>query len=221
MSPRRYRSDHRRAALDETRRRILQATVQLHAERGVTSTTFAMIAERADVAVPTVYNHFPTRADLIAACTGHISTQAPPLGPQIFQDALDMEARLRALVRALFAYYSYRAPWLRWGVHEAVFVPELASLLERASDGRRQLIALALEPAFGKRTPPGLQALCEVLLDFSAWQQLTTDPSLSSERAEAIVGDALIALVRQHDPSIRCHAARRADLTTTGRRRSS
>lgn len=198
----------------------MQATVGLHAERGVTSTTYAMIAERADVAVPTVYNHFPNRAELLAACTGHVAAGAPSLGPQVFEGAPDVEARLRTLVRALFAYYRYASPWLSWGIHEACFVPELASLLERAGEGRRQLVALALEPAFGKRAPAGLLALCEVLLDFPAWQRITTGSRLPDEEAETIVGDALVALVRERDArtGYRRRAASRADIASTGRR---
>ena len=66
MSPRRYRSDRRKAATEETRRRIVDSTVSLHAECGAIATTYAMIAERADVAIPTVYNHFPTLGDLLS-----------------------------------------------------------------------------------------------------------------------------------------------------------
>jgi AcrR family transcriptional regulator len=225
MSPRRYRPDRRLAARDETRRRIVQATVDLHAEHGVTGTSYAMIARRADVAIPTVYNHFPTRPDLITACTGHVAALAPPPGPQLLQDLPDAEARLRALARGLFAYYRYAERWLRWAQHEVAFVPELADFLQRANEERRGLIALALEPAVGKRVPATLAALCDLLLDFPAWLRLVSDPALSREagQAEAIVGDALTGLVRDHvpaQPAGRHHAARRTASTPASRRSS-
>ena len=103
MCPRRYRSDRRKAAAQETRRRIVRATVDLHAENGVTATTYAMIARRADVAVPTVYNHFPALGDLLGACTGDVAAGAPTLGSRIYDGAPVVEARLQALVRAQFA----------------------------------------------------------------------------------------------------------------------
>lgn len=182
----------------ETRQRIIEATVHLHAECGVQATTYAMIAERADVAIPTVYNHFPGLKDLLGACTGYVSAHAPLLGPQIFDEAPAVETRLQALVRALFAYYHYRARWLRWSVHEAQIQPELAALLGKASELRCRLIALALAPAFGSRVPGALIRLCEILLDFPAWQRLTGNPSLSGKKAETILSEALIALAREY-----------------------
>jgi AcrR family transcriptional regulator len=224
MSPRPYRSDRRRANLEETRRRIVLATVDLHAERGVAATTYAMIAERADVATPTVYNHFPSRADLLAACTGHVAALAPRLGPEIFDGVADLEARLRALARALADAHAHAAPWRRWAVAEASVVPELAALLERAREQRRQLVALALEPGFGKRAPAALVALCDVLLDFPAWQRLTSEPRVSPEAARSLLGDALVALVRERRlaaPRPHAQAARRQTVGTEKSKRRS
>jgi AcrR family transcriptional regulator len=196
MSPRRYRTDRRKAAMDETRRRIVEATVALHAEKGVAATTYALIAKRADVAVPTVYNHFPQLGDLLAACTGDVAARAPRLGPEIFAGAADTEARAAALVTATFAAYRFRAPWLRWGIHEAAFIPELRAIVDEARAKLGQLIALALAPTFGQRPPPSLCALWALLLDFSAWQRLTSDGRLSDDEAAAAVTDALLALIR-------------------------
>jgi len=198
MSPRRYRSDRRKAAAEKTRRKIVESTVALHAEQGVLATTYAMIAKRADVAVPTVYNHFPTRGDLLAACTGQAAALAPPLGPRIYDRAGDVAARLEALVHALFAYYHYYAPWMRWANYEARLVPELTEWLRKETGARRRLMELALEPAFGASPPAALMALCEILLDFSAWQRLESDQGLEPAEAEAVLSGALIALVEMH-----------------------
>jgi AcrR family transcriptional regulator len=205
MSPRRYRSDRRQAAADETRRRIVDSTVDLHAEQGVLATSYAMVARRADVAVPTVYNHFPTRGDLLAACTGQAAALAPPLGPEMYADGDDVDARLLALVRALSAYYHFFEPWLRWTNYEAPLVPELAAWLGEAADARRRLLVLALEPAFGAEPPAALVALSDVLLDYSAWQRLASEPGLAPAAAEAALSGALAALVERH----------RADTTVT------
>lgn len=198
MSPRRYRSDRRKAATEETNRKIVESTVDLHAEQGVVATTYAMIAKRADVAVPTVYNHFPTRADLLAACTGRVAVLAPALGPRIYDGADNVDARLRALVHALFANYRYYAPWMRWAIAEAQLVPELAAWLGQTTDTRRQLTEQALEPVFGTPPPVALLALCEILLDFSAWQRLASEQELEPAEAETAVYDALAALVKMH-----------------------
>ena len=194
MSPRRYRADKRQEATAETRRRILDAVIALHAERGALRTTYAMIAERADVAVPTVYNHFPTHGGLLDACIGHTLAQAPPLGPQIFAGAADLESRVGALVRAYFAFYRFLDRWLRWGYYEAQLDPAIGTRLKAAAEGRRNLIALALAP----RRSAALGALFDILLDFPAWQRLSQDESLAAGEAEAVLAETLVALARGH-----------------------
>src|SRR5262249_4813328 len=65
---RKYRMTHRAAAHEETRERIVRATMALHDERGVATTTFAEVAERAGVGPATVSRHFPTLGALVMAC---------------------------------------------------------------------------------------------------------------------------------------------------------
>src|SRR5918992_4527727 len=68
MSPRRYDMTKRAAAVEETRRRIVEATMDLHASKGILATSWEEIARRADVAPATVYRHFPTLDELLPAC---------------------------------------------------------------------------------------------------------------------------------------------------------
>lgn len=66
-----YRSELRKRQLDETRRRILDATVRVMA-RGLASTSIPAVAREAGVSVPTVYRHFRTKRDLFAALYPHV-----------------------------------------------------------------------------------------------------------------------------------------------------
>ena len=197
MSPRRYKTDRRMAAKDETRRRIVAATVALHAKHGGAATTYAMIAKEADVAVPTVYNHFPDQAELFRACTGDVMAQAPALGPELFDGIDETEGRLKALVAAVFAAHRFMAPWLRW--HEEALFPALAKIMQEARDRLAQLIALALAPRFGQKPPASLIALCDILLDFTAWQRLSEDGAKDDRAAIAAASAALIAICASHD----------------------
>src|SRR5215210_5289562 len=52
---------------EQTRRRIVDAATALFDARGFTATTMEAIAERADVAVETVYSRFRTKANLLDA----------------------------------------------------------------------------------------------------------------------------------------------------------
>ncbi|MBS1906550.1 MAG: TetR family transcriptional regulator [Actinobacteria bacterium] len=58
------RQDRRKAA---TRAKILEAAERLFGERGYTQTSIEDIAELADVAVRTIYMHFPTKAAIMLA----------------------------------------------------------------------------------------------------------------------------------------------------------
>src|SRR5262245_63227569 len=62
-----YRSTERtEARLAETRQRIVGAALELIAEGGYVNAQIAAVADRAGVAVGTVYRHFPSKSDLFA-----------------------------------------------------------------------------------------------------------------------------------------------------------
>src|SRR6266508_3247168 len=68
---RRYELKQRAQRQADTRRRILEATVELHVERGLVATQITDIAQRAGVDRVTVYRHFPDLASLFKACAAH------------------------------------------------------------------------------------------------------------------------------------------------------
>ena len=71
LAGRPYRSVLRQRQTEETRGRILDATVRVMA-RGLASTSMPAIAREAGVSVPTVYRHFRTKRELFAALYPHV-----------------------------------------------------------------------------------------------------------------------------------------------------
>lgn len=65
----------RAAQAQATRARILEATVSVMA-RGVASVSIPAVAREAGVSVPTVYRHFGTKRDLLAAVFPHVLRRA-------------------------------------------------------------------------------------------------------------------------------------------------
>jgi|1186.fasta_scaffold273571_1 AcrR family transcriptional regulator len=61
------RPSRRAERAEQTRRRIIEAATALFDARGYAATTMEAIAERADVAVETVYSRFRTKANLLGA----------------------------------------------------------------------------------------------------------------------------------------------------------
>jgi AcrR family transcriptional regulator len=101
-----YRQSRRGEAAGETRRRIVQATFELHGEQGIAATTMKQIAARAGVSVGSVYHHFPTYDEAINACGAHAFSLAPPPGPELFDGAASRAERVQRLARALFRMFA-------------------------------------------------------------------------------------------------------------------
>jgi AcrR family transcriptional regulator len=186
--PRTYRLGNRAAAVETTRRRILDATVALHAEKGALATTWQDIARRADVAVGTVFYHFPSLDELLPACTGHGLHHHPPPTPEIFDGTESLAERIAVLTRALFAFYEKAVPWLRW-FRDTPDVPALmARLAERREAGRKALIGVAL----GSGADEQFIRVTVALTSFSAWQSWLS-AGVTSELAADLVSEMLLS----------------------------
>ena len=69
---REYNSELRAQQADATRVRILDATIRVMA-RGIASVSMPEVAREAGVSVPTVYRHFGSKEDLLAAVYPHVA----------------------------------------------------------------------------------------------------------------------------------------------------
>ena len=78
MKPRTYQLGRRAESAEETRRRLVQATFELHSEQGIAATSMKQIADRAGVGVGTVYHHFATLDDTVMACGQMVMATYPP-----------------------------------------------------------------------------------------------------------------------------------------------
>lgn len=82
-----YRSELREQQASATRQRILDATVRVMA-RGLAGVTVPAVAREAGVSVPTVYRHFGTKHDLLAALQPHLQQRAG-IDPDAMPTSLD------------------------------------------------------------------------------------------------------------------------------------
>lgn len=103
MEKRPYRMKHRAEQQAATRRRIVEAAVELHTTRGPAKTSVSAVAARAGVQRHTVYAHFPDADSLFRACTLHWR-EAHPFPAEIpeLDDPLE---RLRLALRAVYDWY--------------------------------------------------------------------------------------------------------------------
>jgi AcrR family transcriptional regulator len=79
--PRKYELKKRAERKEETRRRIVEAAVELHGTVGPARTTVSEIARLAGVQRHTYYDHFRDELSLLHACSGLHAEQNPPPDP--------------------------------------------------------------------------------------------------------------------------------------------
>lgn len=101
-----YRMRERAKSQEETRLKIVEATMHLHEEIGARATTISAIAERSGVQRLTVYRHFPDEAAVFQACTSHWLSLNPPPGPEIWAGIADARERFRAALSTFYDYFS-------------------------------------------------------------------------------------------------------------------
>ncbi|MDP9456228.1 MAG: TetR/AcrR family transcriptional regulator [Actinomycetota bacterium] len=191
MTPRKYSMDKRRAAVEETRRRIVEATLALHSQKGIFDTSWKDIAERADVSVATVYKHFPSLDELVPACGALImAITAPPSpedAPRIFGDARALEERLRRLISEIFDFYERGEPYMEVGAKERQ-LPAVQEWEAGMRDTREGLAREALRPV-----EPEESTVRSVgaLLDFPVFKSFRRH-DVPREEAEEIVNQMLL-----------------------------
>jgi AcrR family transcriptional regulator len=122
------KSRHRKDP-EETRRRIVQATVDLHEEVGPAATTISAIAQRAGVQRLTVYRHFPDEQALLNACSSHWIAGHPFPDPSQWAGLGDPGERLAAALRTLYTYYQAEGRMLARTLRDEPEVPALAEVM--------------------------------------------------------------------------------------------
>ena len=93
----------------ETRRRIVEAAVELHGSVGPALTTVSMVAERAGVQRHTFYAHFPDDRSLYLACSGLALERDPLPDSEAWRAIEDPSERLRVGLRAIYDWYERNA----------------------------------------------------------------------------------------------------------------
>ena len=186
--------DKRRAAVEETRQRILEATLSLHTEKGILGTSWQDIARRADVSVGTVYKHFPSLDELVPACGElmYAITRPPSLedAPRIFAGASSLEERLERLVSELFGFYERGAPYIETDFQERQLpmVQEWEAHIRATIEG---LVREALRPV---RPDDGTVRAVSALLDFSTFKSFL-NRDIQEEQAQEIMNEVLLCWI--------------------------
>jgi AcrR family transcriptional regulator len=183
-----YRLKERARRQEETRRRIVEATVALHTSVGPARTTISAIADGAGVERHTVYAHFPSDRPLFEACSAHWRATHPFPDGSRWRSHEDAGLRLQAALDQLYAWYEEVEHDLALFDRDAA-VHAMTGELQRS----RQAVLAELrdELAAGRRRRKAVRAAIGHALDFETWRSLTRRQGLT--RRQAV--DAMSTLV--------------------------
>ncbi len=167
---RKYELRKRADRLEETRRRITTATVELHRTVGPAATSISEIARRAGVQRVTVYNHFPDDESLFAACSAHWRALHPTPDPAAWSEIAEPGERLRAGLAALYGWYRETEPMTAHLLRDLEQSPALRTVVENGL-GRYLDAVRALLVAPFPRTER-VDAAARGAIDFHLWRVL-------------------------------------------------
>lgn len=181
---RKYELKRRAEQQEETRQRIVEATVEMHETLGIARTTISAIAERAGVQRLTVYRHFPDERTLFTACTSHYQAKNPPPDPAPWARIADPEVRLRSALTEVYAYHSRTEPMMLSTMHDIPQKPVMFEILQpffQHWERMRDVLAVGWG-ARGERRELLLAAIGHAL-DFGTWRSLVREQGLDDEQA--------------------------------------
>jgi AcrR family transcriptional regulator len=184
---RKYKLKKRAEEMAETRRRITEAAIELHGTVGPSRTTLSAVAEKAGVERRTLYRHFPTEANLFAACSTHYFSANPWPDLGAWRAIRDPQQRLERALDELYAYYERTEPMLTNVLRDAEIVAvardavaPLHAYLEEAAE----ILTIGRQVRGRKRRLLG--GALRHALAFSTWHSLSSNGIERSDAAKLI-----------------------------------
>ncbi len=182
---RKYELRQRADAMEETRRRITEAAVELHGSIGPARTTVTAVAERAGVQRHTVYRHFPTDAELLASCSGHFAALHPWPDTEAWSRIDDPGERLATGLDELYGWYEETGGMWTRVLRDRELVEAIQPVLQPFHDYLDRC-AGTLSAGWGLRgrRKRVLEASIRHAVEFPTWQSLVGSGGIS--RSEAV-----------------------------------
>jgi len=187
--------DTRRRQTTDTRSRILAAAVELFSETTIEALTMQAIAERADVALRTVYNHFASKEALAVEAYDGLSEYFKETIAAIPADGSPRD-RLGWFVDATYGAYENKTPGVA-AVMGVTGVAELDAHIAAVRTWRREQLSILLRQAErdGSLRQPLKEAvaLAYLFTSFGSWTSLNVESRMSVTAAKHLARTSLDA----------------------------
>lgn len=156
-----------------------ESAVALHGSLGPARTSMSAVAEHAGVRRSTLYRHFPDEGMLFDACSAHWRAANPPPDIAEWAGIQDPDARLRAALAAMYAYYRQTEPMLANLLRDI----ELPLVGTRMAGFLEYLDAIHSALVRGRPRRLAVRAAAGHALAFSTWRSLARDQRLDDAQA--------------------------------------
>ena len=163
----------------DTRRRIVEAAVDLHSSVGPARTTVSMIAERAGVQRHTFYAHFPDERSLSMACSGLTQERDPLPEAVAWRGIEDRHERLRVGLSAVYGWYERNAELLACVMRDA----EYHQLTREIAELRFGPYMTGYQEVLGAKLSTKQRAVLRLALSFFTWRTLVREGGLKQGAA--------------------------------------
>jgi len=185
---RKYELKQRAERQAETRRRLVEAAIELHRTKGPARTTLSDIARLAGVQRHTLYRHFADEREIGLACSGLYMDRNPPPEAENWRAFPPGESRLRAGLVELYAWFAANEDMLANVTRDAEMHPLTLEMFQlRAGERMTAVYEVLAEGLEGERR----RAALALALDFRAWRRLTASGLSSADTVETMAAAVL------------------------------
>lgn len=183
-----YTLKRRAEKQEQTRRRIVEAAVDLHGTLGPSRTSLSMVAERAGVQRNTLYAHFPDERSLAMACSALSLELAPPPNAMDWRGFDSGRVRLRAGLSEVYGWYGRNAGLLGCVLRDA----EHHALTQEVAELRFGPHMAAWREVLGEGLSDPQRAMLRLGLSFHTWRALVREAGLAEAAAVEAMVNAIV-----------------------------
>ncbi|MRX44090.1 TetR/AcrR family transcriptional regulator [Agromyces kandeliae] len=190
---RRYEQRARAEQQERTRRRIVEAALELHRTAGPAESSFSAVAERAGVQRSTLYRHFPDDRALFLACSGLHVDEHPFPDAAPWRAIASPRARAETGISAVYAYWAENESLIANVLRDGERDPVLHEVNELRMGAPMAVARDALVEAWPEHArTPELVAAAALAVDFRTWQTLVRRSGLRQADAAELMASSLV-----------------------------
>jgi AcrR family transcriptional regulator len=183
-----YSMTARARSTEQTRSRILRATIDLHLERSASTIGLDDIADRAEVSVQTVLRHFGSRDALVAAATEQAQQE-------VREERTTPVGDVAAAIEVVLGHYEARGDAVLVLLAQEDTEAFARSITEGGRELHRTWVAEAFAPYLTEDADDSLLDLLVVATDVYTWKLLRRDRGLSRASTSARITRLVAALL--------------------------